>query len=106
MSAKVRKWKGAWWVFVHHRGTRRTRKIGSRETDRRRAERIALEVNAAITAGTYSTHEPAPLPCDETLRSWLSTYRPTMKPSYADSVAGVIENHLAPFFGSRDLREI
>jgi integrase len=29
-----------------------------------------------------------------------------MKPSYAASVAGVIENHLAPHFGSRDLREI
>jgi excisionase family DNA binding protein len=55
MSAKVKKWKGPWWVFVHHRGTRRTRKVGPRETDRRRAERIALEVNSALIPGTPRT---------------------------------------------------
>jgi integrase len=106
MSAKVKKWKGAWWVFVHHRGTRRTRRFGPKETDRRRAERIAEGVNAAITAGTYNAEEPAPLPCDEALRSWLEAHRVTMKPGYAMCVSGTIENHLAPFFGSKDLREI
>lgn len=34
------------------------------------------------------------------------TYAPTMKLSYETLARGHIDNHLAPYFGSRDLREI
>ena len=70
MSARVKLWKGSYWVFVHDRGKRRTRKIGPTKADRRRAERIAEQVNAALTAGTYTPDEATPLPCDEALRGW------------------------------------
>lgn len=106
MSARVRFWKGSYWVFVHAQGKRRTRKIGPTKTDKKRAERIAEQVNAALTAGTYNPEEPSPLPCADALSGWLDAHGATLKPSYRRSAGGVIRNHLAPWFGDRDLREI
>ena len=31
MSVKVRKRNGAWWVFIHHDGRRKAKKVGTRE---------------------------------------------------------------------------
>ena len=106
MSARVKLWKGSYWVFVHNRGKRRTRKVGPTKADKRRAERIAEQVNGALTAGTYNPDEPTPLPCDEALRGWLEDHEPTLKPSTWRSARGLIETHLAPWFGDRDLRSI
>ncbi len=44
------------------------------------------------------------LTVEDTLRAWLSTYRATMASSTVETNEGLIENHLVPFFGKRDLR--
>ena len=46
------------------------------------------------------------IPCATELHRWHSAYSATMKPSYAVLTRGLIENHLAPYLGERDLREI
>ena len=106
MAAKVRQWKGAWWVFVHHQGKRRVRRVGPSRTDKRRAERIAEQVNAALIAGIYNPDEPEPVPCDAALRQWLKTYAPTLKPGTHALADQVIESHLVPHFRDRDLRRL
>ena len=49
---------------------------------------------------------PGALRCDEVLEGWLTNYRHTLAVSTEETAEGLIRNHLAPFFGSRDLRLI
>ena len=40
MGVKVRYRKGAWWVFVHHGGRRKAKRVGDRETATRVAQAL------------------------------------------------------------------
>ena len=108
MAAKVRFDRGAWWVFTHYQGKRKKRRVGATKAHKREAEQIAKKINAALALGTFAANarESRPLPCDGELRRWLATYAVTMKPTYEILNRGLIENHLAPHFGAKDLREI
>lgn len=108
MSAKVRSIGGAWWVVTHFENKRRKKRIGPTKVDRRKAEKIADQINARLALGQF---HPDPidehhLSVDEALRQWHLTYAPTMKPSYRVSAGNVIRLHLVPFFGDFDVREI
>lgn len=129
MSAKVVWYRGAWWLRTHWNNRKRDQKFGPSLADKRLAERTAERVNAKITLGTYGVeverqqldqeraafeaarkrHEgdsPAPLPCDVVIRRWHQKNRVTMAPAYEIVTRGLIEHHLVPYFGSRDLREL
>jgi integrase len=109
MAAKVKWDRGAWWIITHHKGDRTVRRIGPTNDDKRQAEQIKKKINAAITLGSFGKTSPKdldPLPCDEELLRWHTTYSPTMKPTYRKSTESLIRNHLDPYFGSKDLRNI
>jgi integrase len=109
MGAKVKCIKGTWTVVVHHNRRRQMRAVGPLPRDRDRAEALARKVNAAIELGTFHLGDTVPkraLPCDRELDTWLETYRPTLKPTTRKLYEGLIRNHLKPYFGSRDLREL
>ena len=108
MAAKVQWYREAWWIQTHHQGKRKRKLVGPTKSDKRQAVKIAEKINAAIALGTFApTNEPTkPLPCDEELRRWHSTYSPTFKPSTRIEAKGIIETHLVPFFGSKDLRSL
>jgi hypothetical protein len=108
MAAKVQWYRKAWWVMTHAHGKRWRKRVGPTKTDRRDAEDIARKINAALALGTFtsSTTRERPLPFDAHLREWHRTYAPTFKYSYEVTSLALIENHLAPFFGSKCLREI
>jgi integrase len=108
MAAKVQWDREAWWVFTHYEGKRRKKRVGPTKIHKREAERIAEKVNAAIALGTFTFERKPqkPLPCNTELRRWHTTYSPTFKPSFEQESDRIIEQHLAPFFGSIDLREI
>ncbi|MGH0028492.1 MAG: tyrosine-type recombinase/integrase [Myxococcota bacterium] len=84
------------------------RRIGPDRSHKREAEDLARKVNAALVLGTYRRDEQAEraLPGAETLRAHLKAYAPTLKPATRVLYEGLIENHLAPFLGTQDLREI
>src|SRR5262245_66567358 len=108
MSAKVQWMSDAWWVVTHFEGRRKKKRLGPTKAHKRQAEKIAEKINAALALGTFKPKgdEEAPLPAAVELRGWLENYSPTLKPSTRSLAAGVIETHLVPYFGSRDLREI
>jgi integrase len=69
----------------------------------------ALEWKAALEleeAERNHWHSPGALPCDQALSAWLSTYRHTLAASTEITSRGLIEHHLVPYFGDRDLRFI
>ena len=108
MSAKVKWYRGAWWVDVHDHGKRKKKRIGATTSDKRRAEELVKTINARLTLGAFglAPKDERPLCCDAELRRWHTNYGATMKPTYRKLTHGLIENHLAPHFGSRDLREL
>ena len=109
MGAKVKFYRGAWWVDIHDRGKRKKKRVGPTTADKRRAADLVKTINARLTLGAFGLapkDEPPPLCCDGELRRWHTNYSATMKPAYRKLTHGLIENHLAPHFGSRDLREL
>jgi integrase len=108
MSAKVQWYRDSWWVMTHWEGKRRRKRVGPTKAHKREAEEIARKINAALALGAF---QPAPtktpeLPCNVELRRWLDTYTVTLRPGTVALAEGLIERHLAPFFGSKDLPEI
>ncbi len=116
MAAKVKQDRGAWWVVTHFQGKRRKKRVGSTKADKRKAERIADEINARLAIGVYQPKvEQRALPFEEYARNW---FRSEVQLPVARGIAGALspataelhERHvrlyLTPFFGRRDLREI
>ncbi len=109
MAAKVVWYREAWWLRTRWGGNKKKdRRIGTTKAHKRQAEEIAKKVNAALALGTFKPEgeQAQALPCDAELRRWHTTYTPTFKPSFEAESDRTIRNHLVPFFGSRDLREI
>ena len=106
MAAKVRQKDGACWVVVHHAGRRTMRRIGA---DKRTAQRVAHELNAKIALGKFdpdARRSRRAHPVDRALWDWHAAYRPTFSASFEACSAGYIANHLVPFFGTKDLRDL
>ena len=59
MAAKVKFDRGAWWVHTHHLGRRVKRRIGTTQTDKRNAEKIAVQINARIALGDFDLDDRA-----------------------------------------------
>ena len=75
--------------------------------DKRQAEAISRKVNAQLALGVFPAESAGEaLPCDGELRRWITTYAPTFKPSTQGESRRIIETHLIPFFGSKDMREL
>ena len=106
MSAKVVWYRGSWWVRTHWAATKKKeRKIGPTKADRREADQIARQINAALALGTFEP-DPKPeraLPFDAYLREWHARYGVTFKPRYRETSAGLVERDLIPHFGAKDL---
>ena len=111
MGAKVYKRKdGSWWVRTHHRGKKSEKRFGLAKKDKAQAEKVAEKINAMIALGTYApdriTTNPKPIPLDQFLWDWHALYHETFKPRYRETSEGLIRNHLEPFFGAIDVRDL
>jgi integrase len=96
-------------VAISQRGRNPIRKgYGKGEEARERAEAVAAEINARGARGARfdALSAASPLPTDDVLRDWLVARRETLSHSYEQTARGLVENHLAPFFGARDIRSI
>ena len=107
MGAKVRKIRGKWVLVVHRGGKRHHQSIGPTDADRRRAQKLADEINARLTLEDLAPEDvQKPIPFGPHLWEWHRLYGPTFKPRFRESSASILRVHLVPFFGSKDLREI
>ena len=82
--------------------------MGPTKAYKREAEQIAKPINAALVSGTYLRKEEGEeeLACDQQLKGWLVAYVPTLKATTRKLYSDLIDKHLAPYFGSRDLRTV
>jgi integrase len=97
MGVKVKYHRGAWWVFVHHKGKRSSIKVG---TDKARAEAIAEDMRDALVRGEIGLRVQARA---DTLANygahWLEQQR-TLKASTARFYRDNLKNHLVPVLGT------
>ena len=93
-------------MFVYQDGKRTSLAIGSGDEGRAEAHAVAERINRWTTAQQRTLTASSPLPVDQALHDWLETYQPTLSLSYEIVARGLIEKHLEPHFGNRDLRDI
>ena len=108
MAAKVKWERGAWWVFTHYEGKRKKRRVGTTAAHKREAKEMARKINGSLALGTFAPdrERAQPLPFGPHLRDWHRRYSVTFKPRYQETSRIVVDQHLLPFFGAMDLREI
>jgi integrase len=76
MGVKVRekiKGSGEWWVFIHHKGIRKSKKVGDEET----AIEVAKMLEAKITLKDFkmNSDDDKPTPLFKTYsKLWLDDY--------------------------------
>src|SRR5215470_15223371 len=102
MAVKVKQHKGAWWVFIDHRGKRKAKRVG---TSKRAAEQVAEKIQAKIALGQFEiVDEKAKRPFDAYFRNWMATYaRAHCKDSTVAGYEASFRLYLLPAFGQRDL---
>jgi len=54
MGVKVKHWKGAYWVFINHRGRRKAKRVGEGDKAKRAAQRAAEIIQGKLAAGDAS----------------------------------------------------
>jgi hypothetical protein len=48
MSVTIREWKGAWWIFINHHGTRKAKRIGTGAVGKKAARQAAQQIQARL----------------------------------------------------------
>src|SRR6266496_4866620 len=105
MGVKVKRWKGAWYVFVWHRGKRKAKRF----TFRAASIRVAQDVQAKLALGNTEflkrESKTPPLPTFSIYaRSWLDQHQ--MKPSTAAFYGQFLRLYVLPTFGDTRIDEI
>jgi integrase len=100
MSVKVRFHKCAWWIFIHHCGRRKAKKIGDRAT----ALDVACKIRQRFAEGDLGLLKSEPDDA-ETFRRygerWLEGATGHLKASTVRFYRGHLEQHIFPALGSR-----
>ena len=98
MGVKVRFYRGAWWVFINHRGCRKAKRIGDRDTARRVGqairERLALGDLNLDVSGAGSRLQPY-------AERWLENATVSLKASTVAFYRGNLTLHVFPALGTR-----
>ena len=106
MGVKVKEWKGAWWVFINHKGRRRAKRCASKKA----ANVIADKIDAALKLGQVGILDERPAgPTFEGLAyEWLKVYPVTRSVSRTtmENYESFTLRHLLPFFGPMRVAEI
>ena len=109
MGATVREKRGAWWVFVNHKGRRTSRRIGPGDVGRRAAREAAGKIQAKLALGDCSILARAerPLTVREYGDRWLTVYASVnCKPATLENYRRFLTLHAYPTLGDRPLGSI
>jgi integrase len=114
MGVKVKKYRGAWWIFVHHRGRRWKRRVGK---SKRAAEDAAQQIEARLVLGELGAEPPdvkPAVPFGSLAEQWLTSEiegtdgsgRSQVRHGTANRYRIQVRVHLIPFLGNTDVKDI
>ncbi len=103
MGVIARKHKGAWWVFINHRGQRKAKRVGERTA----ALELKAQIEARVSAGDLGILEKPGLTLAEAADRWLEGYvRPCLKPRSYEIYSDMTKRFLVPTLGSIYLKDV
>lgn len=110
MAVEVKAWKGAWWIFIDHRGQRKAKRVGSGPAGKKAAELAAIKLQARPVEGDSSVLQEVPQPrllFGEYAQQWLETYAtPTCKFSTVRIYEVNLRRHVLPVLGPKPLEAV
>jgi integrase len=101
VSVKVKHYRGAWWVFIHHKGTRKSKRF----TTEKAARTFAVAMEAALAKADYQ------LPADvvpETFQTYADAWLPTagIKASTRRFYRENLARYIYPVLGKVDVSRL
>ena len=91
MGVRVKFHKRAWWVFIHHDGRRRAKKIGDRDA----AKRVARQIREHLAAGDLHLTADAPAETlDAYAQAWLESLSGNLKASTIKFYGDNLKRHV------------
>ncbi len=110
MGVTVREKDGAWWVFVHHQGRRKAKRIGPGTKNRDAARIAAAKIAAKLALGEFGileTPEQKPSPTFEQVAAdWERVTSPNWKRGTQLTYANALRCRILPTFGTLPWGEI
>jgi integrase len=110
MGVKVRekvKGSGVWWLFIDHKGKRKSKKVGR---DRKKAEEAAKKIEAKLVLEDFNLAEPNPVKVPtfaELAGVWIEDYiKPLRRESTYERYRDILKRHIFPDIGKLQLDEI
>ena len=95
--------KGAWWVFINHRGRRRAKRIGDRQT----ARRVAREIRERLALGDLDL---GPSEDRQQVRAyadrWLESATGSLKASTVAFYRSTLTRYIYPVLGTRRVSSV
>jgi hypothetical protein len=110
MGVQVKAWKGAWGIFVNHKGHRKAKRVGTGKEGHRVAIAAAEKIQARLVLGDLPLLEE-PRPQEITLQEyghqWLTTdVTLRLKPATVEKYREVLRKHWLPELGKLPLSDI
>jgi integrase len=107
MGVKVKERKGAWWIFVNHKGKRKAKRVGEGKEGYRAALAVAETLQARLVLGDYSLDEPKPVTLRDYAEVWLNTYvSANLKAGTQEKYAEVLRKHWFPKLGDTPIQSM
>jgi integrase len=110
MGVKVRERKGAWWLVIDYKGTRKSKRVGTGPEGRKAARLAAEKLQAKLALGDRGLLEPASrVPSfKEAAERWLTGHSQMgqIRPSTEADYARTLRLYAWPRFGNRPVTTI
>lgn len=103
MGVIAKKHKGAWWVFINHRGQRKAKRIGTKEA----AREVKAKIQSRLSAGDLGILDKPGPTFAEAADRWLEGYvKPCLKPRSYEAYTLMTKRFLLPTLGNIPVRSL
>lgn len=107
MAVKIKEWKGAWWIFINHHGTRKAKRVGTGELGKKAARSVAQQIQARLALGQAAFESQK---TGVTFESYSATFlhriQHTRKHTTHADYRKIVDRDLLPVFRGLDLQDL
>jgi integrase len=107
MAVRIRQWKGAWWVFINHQGTRKAKRVGVGEPGKKAAKHVAQQIQARLALGQAAfDSQKSGVTIDRYSETFLHRIEQTRKHTTLSDYRKIVNRDLLPVFRGLDLQDL
>ena len=107
MGVKIREWKGAWWVFINHHGTRKAKRVGVGEPGKKAAKHVAQQIQARLALGQVAFESTkSGVTFDSYSETFLHRIEQIRKHTTHADYRKILDRDILPVLRGMDLQDI